>query len=117
MAEEAIFSVRDEGEVKVVTFQVDTLGIDIAERLQARLASLVKGEKEPQVLLVLQDVGYIASPSIGALVNLNNLVKKAGGVVKATALSPYVQETFRVLHLDEEINIYPDEKTALASFS
>jgi len=117
MAEKAIFSVRTEGEVKVVSFQVDSLGIDIAERLQAALASVVKGQSEPQVLLVLEDVGYIASPSIGAIINLNNLVNKAGGVVKAAALSPYVQETFRVLGLDETIEIHPDEETALASFS
>jgi anti-anti-sigma factor len=116
MTEEALFSVRTEAEIKVVSFGAKSLGIDIAERLQARLAALVKGVKAPRVLLVLQDVGYISSPSIGAIVNLHNLVKKSGGVVKAAALTPYVLETFRVLNLDDEIDIYPDEETALASF-
>ncbi len=102
--------------MKVVVFEAKSLGIEIAPRLNAQLASVVKGIREPKVLLVLEGVAYISSPSIGAIINLNNLVKKAGGVVNTASLSPYVQETFRILQLDEEIYIYPDEETGLASF-
>jgi len=116
MEQERLFSVRTEGGVKVVAFEAKSLGIEIAPRLSAGLAAVVKGIREPKVLLLLEGVAYLSSPSIGAIINLNNLVKKAGGVLNAASLSPYVQETFRVLKLDQAIYIYPDEETGLASF-
>lgn len=116
MEQERLFSVRTEGEVKVVAFEAKSLGIEIAPRLYAGLAAVVKGIEAPKVLLLLEGVSFISSPSIGAIINLNNLVKKAAGVLKAASLSPYVQETFRVLNLEKAISVYPDEETALASF-
>jgi len=74
-------------------------------------------EKHKNFLLNLSGLTYLDSSGIGELARLYVTVVKQGGVMKVIGLTPKVEEVLRVTRLSQVFQEFPDEQTALRSFS
>ena len=109
---------QDDESVRVVTFVQRELGISFnTELLDEALAHAVKGLDCPHVLLNLANLAYIASKSIGSLIQFHKNVWRSGGEVRISNVPPYVMETFRAAKLHHLFDIYPTEEEGLQSFA
>jgi anti-anti-sigma factor len=88
-----------------------------AEAVSDRLGRLVEERNHCRLLLNCGNVQSLTSLMLGKLIALHNRAKAAGGRLALCALSPDVQQIFEVTRLTEYVAIYPDEATALGSFS
>ena len=109
---------QDADRVRIVTFVERELGISFdTKRLDDALADVVSGIDKPKVLLNLADLAYIASKSIGSLIQFHKNVWQAGGEVRVSDVPPYVMETFRAAKLHRLFDIHPTEEEGLQSFT
>jgi anti-sigma B factor antagonist len=70
-----------------------------------------------RVVLNLQGVSYMDSSGLGQLVRGLYTARKHNAELKAVHLNPRVQEVLKLTNLSEMFSDYPDEQTALRSFS
>ena len=69
-----------------------------------------------KILVNMADVSYIDSSGIGALVNALIRIRKVGGQLKLTRLSPKISELLELTRLDKVMDIEIDEAKALTAF-
>jgi anti-sigma B factor antagonist len=69
----------------------------------------------PQVVVNLQDVHFIDSTALAALVRGMKTAREAGGDLILCGLQKPVRIIFELTRLDRAFNIQPDEAAALAS--
>jgi anti-sigma B factor antagonist len=69
-----------------------------------------------KIILNLNDVNYIDSSGIGALVSSYTTVTNAGGKLKLLNLTNKIQELLQITKLLTVFEAHNDEKAALASF-
>jgi anti-sigma B factor antagonist len=74
-------------------------------------------EGQHRVVLNLQEVSYLDSSGLGQLVRGLYTAGRKGAELKAIGLSPRVQEVLKLTNLYEMFSDFPDEQTALESFS
>ncbi len=67
----------------------------------------------PTILLNLSQVNYITSAGIALLVDILGRARQADRQLMVYGLSKHYHEIFRMMHLTDFINIFPDEATAL----
>ena len=68
------------------------------------------------LILNCQNVPFISTPGLGALVRAHCKLKRQGGAVKLCSLKPTVASVIHVTHLDRLFDILPDAQAARASF-
>lgn len=69
------------------------------------------------ILLNLSELEYLDSSGIGELARIYVTVVKQGGTMKVVGLAPKVEEVLKITHLSQVLQEFPDEQTALRSFS
>lgn len=74
-------------------------------------------EGRTRVLLNFRDVSYLDSSGIGQLVRGLYTARKNGADLRAVDLSPRAREILRLTNLHTVFTDFPDEQTALGSFS
>lgn len=74
-------------------------------------------EKRNNILLNLSGLTYLDSSGIGELARMYVTVVKQGGSMKVVGLTPRVEEVLKITRLSQVFQEYPDEQTALRSFS
>ncbi len=70
-----------------------------------------------KLLLNFRDVSYLDSSGLGQLVRALYTAQKNQAQLKAVDLNPRVQEVLRLTNLHQVVSDYPDEQTAIHSFS
>lgn len=70
-----------------------------------------------RVVLNLREVSYMDSSGLGQLVRGLFTAQAHKAELKAVGLNPRVQEVLKLTNLYEMFSDYPDEQTALGSFS
>jgi anti-sigma B factor antagonist len=65
--------------------------------------------------LNFSDLEYMNSSGIGLLVTLLIRVQRADQQLSAFGLSDHYRQIFELTRLNEAINIYPDEETAVSA--
>lgn len=86
---------------------------DVALR-QTVNEQLTQGRR--QLLLDLSAVRFMDSSGIGAVVAVLKRVSEAGGRLKICRVNPRVSDVLSVTRLERVLEIYEDEKEALAAF-
>jgi anti-sigma B factor antagonist len=83
----------------------------------ALMAAYAEAEKREVdiVLLNFNDVDYINSTGIALIVSLLGRARKAKRRLLACGLSDHYVEIFQITRLVDFLNIFPDEKSALAN--
>jgi anti-sigma B factor antagonist len=74
-------------------------------------------EGRTKVLLNFRDVSYLDSSGIGQLVRALYSARKNGADLRAVDLNARVQEILRLTNLHAVFSDFPDEQTAVRSFS
>ena len=80
--------------------------------IQALLA-----RNQTNIVLNLTDLEYLDSSGIGELARNYMSVVKKGGAMKVVGLAPKVEEILKVTQLYQVFPEFPDEASALGSFS
>ncbi|MBI3176380.1 MAG: STAS domain-containing protein [Chloroflexi bacterium] len=86
-----------------------------APDLENALKQLVDGEKA-QIVLDLNDVEYMSSAGLRAMVSTLKAVKRINGDLRLCAPSPRVAEVLRLAGLTSIFNLYPTQAEAVDSF-
>ena len=84
------------------------------DRLNAAYAEAESRAPE-LILLYFSDVDYINSTGIALIVSLLARARKAKRRLLACGLSDHYVEIFQITRLVDFMNVFPDEKSALAS--
>jgi anti-sigma B factor antagonist len=84
--------------------------------LRDSIQSLVK-EQRKNILLNLSGLLYLDSSGIGELARIYVAVVKQGGTMKVIGLTPKVEEVLKITHLSQVFQEFPDEQSAMRSFS
>ncbi len=84
-----------------------------ADRLARRCAE-VKGAGR-HLVLNLEQVSFIASSGIGALLAIAEQFRESGAELRLVALAPSVDSVIRLLNLDQFLNIQASEDDALGT--
>lgn len=81
-----------------------------------QLESFLKGKLEAglnRMVVVLKDVGYIASAGVGVLINFMKQCKAAAGAFEIAEPSGSVNEVLEILGLDALMTLHPDCNQAI----
>jgi anti-sigma B factor antagonist len=73
-------------------------------------------EGKTKILLNLSECDHVDSAGIGELVRSHTAVRRAGGQLKLSNLSPKVQDMLRMTSLNAVFDVHPDEASAIKSF-
>ncbi|HEY4742177.1 MAG TPA: STAS domain-containing protein [Candidatus Acidoferrales bacterium] len=74
-------------------------------------------EGKTKVLLNLSGCDHVDSAGIGELVRSHTAVRRAGGQMKLSNLSPKVQDMLKMTSLIAVFEVHPDEASAIKSFT
>lgn len=102
----------------------DVSVVDVSGRLtsfesrafQQMIQSLLK-QGHTNIVLNLTALEYLDSSGIGELARNYLAVVKKGGAMKVVGLAPRIEEVLKVTQLYQVFPEYPDETSALESFS
>jgi anti-sigma B factor antagonist len=81
-----------------------------------QLDSLVEKGGHKQLLLNFEDVQYLSSPALTRLVQLKKKANAVEGTIKLCCLSSDLEILFKLTRVDQFLDIYPDQQTALDAF-
>lgn len=107
-----------------VRYTEDVSLVDVTGRLtsfeskafQQMIHGLLK-QGQTNIVLNLTGLEYLDSSGIGELVRNYMSVVKKGGAMKVVGLAPKVEEVLRVTQLYQVFPEFPDEASAVESFS
>lgn len=81
---------------------------------ETRLEALVRMGRI-RLVIELSGLGYIASAGVGAFINYQHQVKRAGGSLQIVNPSPSVREIFAILGLESLFVIHQDLEAGIAA--
>jgi len=106
-------SVRQQGGVSVVDLSGEING-STSERMNEAYDEATSGDRRP-VLLNFRQVDYINSTGIAVIVGLLAKARQEGRPMLACGLTDHYVEIFKITHLSDFMNMFPDEEAALAA--
>src|SRR3989304_1151453 len=104
---------RIEGDIAILNLN-GRLDLSSAALLKEASKETINRETR-KVLLNLDQVDFINSSGLGALVSILKEVRSNHGMLKLTNLAPYVREIFDITQLSNIFEMYQDEKRGRAS--
>jgi len=115
MTEELAVTQETKDGVEIISFTGEITGSSYAQVTQGVKGLLDEGKK--RVLFNLEQVEYISSVGIGALVQADDHFKKAGGKLAVVITNSQVMKTFKITKLDIVLNLFDDLDSALLSLA
>lgn len=86
--------------------------LDATQANQFRREVSYRLEKKPEILLInLQNVTFIDSSGLGALVSALKMVRMAGAKLFICSINDQVRMLFELTSMDRVFKVYPDEET------
>jgi anti-sigma B factor antagonist len=107
--------VDSSGDVKILRIQEERLVYTKLPDFLAEVNGLVDSGVR-KLILDFSAVRYVDSASIGCLMNIYRLLSDQAGVVKLVGLQDRVETMVGMTGLQNLIEVYREEKAALASF-
>ena len=86
-----------------------------APELDEALSKLL-GQQRNKIVLDLQNVEYMSSAGLRAMVKAFQGAKKAGGDLRLASVSQPVEVILRTVGMMQMLQMYPTEQEAMASF-
>jgi len=102
-----------EGKVLVVRVRESRLDAHLAPDLKQQLGAMIEGG-DNCLVLDLQDVEFVDSSGLSAIVSTMKLLDGRGGIVLCQP-QPAVTSLFKLTRLDKIFRIYPDSTGAVAA--
>jgi len=92
-----------------------TLGRD-CQRVEWLVDDLLR-EGKPSVIFDFSGLTFIDSAGVGIVVMCYGKIKKAGGRLVLAGATGYVENTFKMTHVNQVIQMLPNVEAAAASFA
>jgi anti-sigma B factor antagonist len=108
-------SARDDGRVTVLTVRGD-LVIGEPESAFKKMITRLLEEGKVNLLVDLEEVKFLDSSGLGALVRAMTMSQKEGGQTKLLRAGPQVRKLLEMTKLDSVFEMYDDRESALSSF-
>ncbi len=105
---------REVGYVMVVRCTGRIVAGPEAESLSSHIACLLRDRRA--VILNLQEVGFIDSSGLGAIVRSMSSVRQAHGDLKLCNLTDHVRKVLDISHLAKLFDVHDSEEKAVAAF-
>jgi anti-sigma B factor antagonist len=110
-----LIDAKTEGAVLVARPLVQRLDASVADSFRGSMSELMAAGGQ-RVLLDLEEVQFIDSSGLGAIVSIYRRLGRAGALAICGLTSP-VLELFRLTRLDHVCPVYPDKAAALAALA
>jgi anti-sigma B factor antagonist len=88
---------------------------ETAPELDDALSRLLEGEQY-KIVLNLQDVDFLSSAGLRAIVKAYQTAQKSGGDVRLAAISEPIEVILRTVGMMQMLKMYPSNQEAIASF-
>jgi anti-anti-sigma factor len=88
----------------------------VIQGVRQELFKLAETPQGGQLLIDFGEVTQFGSAFLAVLLELNRKFKTSGGRLAICWLNPHLRQVFEVTRLDQTLNIYEDEESALDSF-
>jgi bifunctional UDP-N-acetylglucosamine pyrophosphorylase/glucosamine-1-phosphate N-acetyltransferase len=111
----AAVMVRDVGPVTIFTVSGPLTAGEAAKTVGRKIRQAIEGGRK-QILVNLSGVFYLDSAGLGELFRALASLRSRGGQIKFSDVPDKTLQLLRAAKLDQVMEIYPDEPTALASF-
>ncbi len=103
---------EQKGTAIVATVYAPTLETENVGAFRAAVAPVM--EKSDTLILDLNEVGFMDSTGLGAMLSCLRSMKAKGGSLRVCSLKPEVQRLFDMVMMDRVFDIHPDVQSALA---
>lgn len=109
--------VQRDGEITSVRF-VDRNILEEAriQEIGEHVGQLIDAATSPKLLLDFTGVEHLSSAALGALININNRIRKKGGQLRLAGIHSEIYEVFAITKLNKLFQIHEDAAAAKASF-
>ncbi len=101
------------GTTLVVRPRVEKLDFTVCGTLKSDVNDLLRAGRQSKLLIDMQDVSFIDSMSIGALVTLRKAVLDNGGRMALCGLHPFVAKILAVVTVNVIFDVFENEQDAL----
>ncbi|WP_406698751.1 STAS domain-containing protein [Singulisphaera sp. Ch08] len=89
---------------------------DVIETVGSELLGLVEKWECTKVLLTFEGVRFVSSSMLAQVMKLHKRLAKTKGRVRICGLNPTLREVLRASQLDRLLEVFDDDKAALARF-
>ncbi|MDO3379444.1 STAS domain-containing protein [Geoalkalibacter halelectricus] len=110
-----ILKVEEKGEVVVIQVKEERLDAHNSGELKSQMLSLFE-ESKNHIVIDLQEVRFVDSSGLGALVSGFKNASARNGNLKLCGLQPQVKSMFELTRLHRVFEIFSGLEEALASF-
>jgi anti-sigma B factor antagonist len=83
------------------------------QSLEGSLMPLIEQNPGIQLIIDFDKVKFLTSSVLGLLIRISKKVYEANGKLRLCAITPKIQEVFRITRLDKIFEIYPDWEEAM----
>ena len=108
-------STREDGRVTVVTVKGDLTIGDAEASFKKAVTRLIEAGRV-HLLVDLQNVGFLDSSGLGALVRAMTMTQREGGQTKLVGVGPQIRKLLELTKLDSVFEIHDDLGAAVSSF-
>jgi anti-sigma B factor antagonist len=117
VADYEMFDVCDMNGVTVIRLRARELDETKLQRLTQELAKAVEEPQRKRLVIDLEEVAFLTSTGIGAIIALQKRLHASGGTLKLCGLHPDIQSLFAITQVDRLFDIQPNADEAVKSFS
>jgi anti-sigma B factor antagonist len=107
-------STEQVGAVMVVEFRGEYLDASVAEDFKRDIGPAL--DASPRVVLDLNQLQFVDSSGIGAILSCQRRLAAVGGDMKLCAVSPPVRGAFEITRMHRLFEIHPTREEAIGSF-
>ncbi|MHC4947574.1 MAG: STAS domain-containing protein [Planctomycetota bacterium] len=86
------------------------------QRVGRQLQQLIQSCESPRLLISFENVRYLSSSMLSALIQLDKLVRSRDGQLRLTHIDPDLKKMFTMTKLHKVLKICKDNAQAVASF-
>jgi len=109
--------IENYADVTVVTFQDSSiLEMRVIDQIGEELYALPDKQATKKIILDFTNVKFLASHTLGVVLNLNKKSKAIGGEMVMCAIRKELMKLFTITNLDKLFKFFPDDAAALAHF-
>jgi anti-anti-sigma factor len=96
-----------------------TIGGSLDAETSPKLNAKIKGEIDKgakKMVCNLEHLDYIASAGLGVLISANDILSKAGGEIRLSAMNEKIKKIFKLLGFINLFKIFENDQKAIDSF-
>ncbi len=110
------FKIETINDIHILRLHESRLDTSVAPELKAELMVLIQHDAEQKILIDLKEVDYADSSGLGAILFGIRQARENDSTLKLLHINIRVMSLIRIAKLDNIIEFFDDEVTALASF-